>query len=146
MVKIEIVGPYATLYRVGYVRTDSTGRRRLDLKNSNLDRTTITYAKYLMSIRIGRFIDENIEQVDHIDNDRTNDDIENLQILTISEHINKSKTERNGRTYIKCVCAYCNCEFERELRQMYKNYKNTFCSRSCNGKYYASVLATPSKR
>lgn len=53
-------------------------------KNSELKRTTISYARYLMSVKLKRFLTVE-ETVDHIDNDRTNDSIENLQILSDKE-------------------------------------------------------------
>lgn len=58
------------------------------LFNSKKERTTISYARYLMSVKLNRFLDRN-EEVDHIDNDKTNDSIENLQILSSKE--NKEK-------------------------------------------------------
>lgn len=144
--KIDLIGPYAILYSIGYLRSDNDGRKRVDLKNSNLDRTTITYAKYLMSIKLNRVINGEIEEVDHIDNNCSNDNIENLQLLSPVEHKIKTGLERGGRTYVSCLCAYCDVYFQREVRQTKKGYKNTFCSRSCNGKYHASIMATPSKR
>lgn len=57
-----------------------------------LKRTTITKAKYLMSLKYGRILTKD-EEVDHIDGDKLNDDISNLQVLTIKEHKEKSANE-----------------------------------------------------
>lgn len=142
--KVTVVGPYARNYVRGYVRIRKDGRRVIDLVNSHEDRTTVSYARYLLTIKEGRFLNS-WEEADHINTDHTDDSIDNLQVLTTEEHIAKSTLEQRGTTYVICVCAYCGLEFERESRQFYKGYARTFCSRSCNGKfYYGSGLSIPS--
>lgn len=69
-------------WKRAYLRTSSDGRKRVDLVNSASNRTTTSYARYLISVVNGRYLTED-EEVDHIDNDCTNDEISNLQILTI---------------------------------------------------------------
>lgn len=134
--KITLQGPYATLYLKGYMRTSKVdGRSRIDLYNSDKDRTTITYAKYIMTIALNRFIDNNKEEVDHIDGNKTNDLLSNLQVITKIEHIEKTRIEKSGKTYFTCVCANCKISFQREARQMHKNSVNSFCSRKCKYEY-----------
>lgn len=134
--KIELQEPFKSLWRTGYLReSKKDGRKRIDLFNSNKDRTTISYARYLMSVHIGEIISDEFE-VDHKDDDNSNDVIENLQILSKADHLEKTrKIVKTGRTMIECVCAFCGIIFEKEKRFVKSEYKNTFCSRSCNAKY-----------
>ena len=57
-------------------------------KSLGLKRHTISFARYLVSTNLKRFLTKD-EEVDHIDNDSLNDVIENLQILSKDENINK---------------------------------------------------------
>lgn len=136
--KIELQYPYCNDWRSGYLREGKGGRKRLDLYNSNTDRTTVAYARYLISCHIGRYLTDK-EEVDHIDTDCSNDDISNLQFLSTEEHIEKTTSENTvGRTYVEILCANCGTLFPREARLVHKKNKNYFCSRSCNGKFYWS--------
>lgn len=131
--KIELKGPYSKLYKFAYVRVCSDNRKRVDLFNSNSDRTTITYAKYLVSVELDRIIDKS-EEVDHIDGDKTNDSIENLQVISKHEHRKKTAYEREPRKFLIVSCAYCNVEFKKWANQV-QGKKNLFCSRSCNARF-----------
>lgn len=62
------------------------------LFNTQFDRSTVSYARYLMAVKLGRFLTDQ-EEVDHIDDNRTNDDINNLQILTPKQ--NREKREKH---------------------------------------------------
>lgn len=101
--RIVLEEPYASRYRKGYLRRDSSGRGRVDLVNTSTDRTTVAYARYLLEISMGDFIPAGYE-VAHIDTDCSNDDLSNLQILTVEEHLKKSAKEREGRTYTEFTC------------------------------------------
>lgn len=85
--KIEY--PFSELYKNGYIVMGQNGRRNICLMDKQNNRvTTIAYARYLMSVKLGRFLKAD-EEVDHIDNDPTNDTIENLQILSGEANRNK---------------------------------------------------------
>lgn len=130
--KIELQEPFASIWRLGYVRTDKVGRKRLDLVNSATERTTIAYARYLMSVELNRFLTDN-EEVDHIDGDCSNDCLSNLQVLSKQEHMAKTVKSRSPRKSLSLVCPLCEREFVRWDNQI-KVSKRTFCSRSCNAK------------
>lgn len=131
--KIELEYPFVNDWRLGYLRTSRDGRKRVDLYNSDTERTTISYARYLMSCHIGRYLTED-EEVDHVDRDRTNDELSNLQILSVEDHRKKSTAEATtGRTMVMITCAYCGKASEKEKRNV--KYANSFCNRSCAGKY-----------
>lgn len=129
---IELQSPFSENWRSGYLRQSKKDkRRRVDLFNSNIDRTTISYAKYMVCIDIGSYLPDGYE-VDHIDGDRTNDVISNLQIISKEDHLEKTKKEMTtGRTMIKLVCPNCFNSFEKEKRFV-KVGTVSKCSRRCN--------------
>lgn len=131
--RIELEEPFKSKYRLGYLRRDSRGRGRVDLVNTDTDRTTVSYARYLVSVQEGRFLEE-WEEVDHIDGNPSNDSLSNLQILSTSEHIVKTVKERPPRKKLSLVCPQCSKVFERWANQV-GGRTNVFCSRSCNAKY-----------
>jgi len=131
--KIELELPFSIGWRSGYLReSKKDGRKRVDLFNSNRDRTTISYARYLMSVHLGRHL-EDWEEVDHIDEDKTNDEICNLQVLSRDSHIAKTNSKVKRKTSYDLICGYCNLKFVRY--RFDKRYKNVFCSTSCAAMY-----------
>lgn len=133
---INLEMPFSNDWKKGYLVTNSEQRKTVILYNSNSDRSSISYARYLMTVHIGRYLNKN-EQVDHIDNDKTHDTLENLQILTPRENIIKS----SSKTLHDFICGWCDTAFQLESRQMHKSRKlPPCCSRSCSAKLqsYAS--------
>lgn len=96
--KIEIDPLFADKWDAAYVvHHKKENRNYVMLRNSKTDkRTTMQYAKYLMCIKLGRPLYDN-EQVDHIDGDKTNDSINNLQVLSKEAHERKSLCEKQKR-------------------------------------------------
>lgn len=132
---LVLQSPFKEIWLKGYLRASKDGRKRVDLVGKE-GRTTVSYARYLLSVKLGRLLTEN-EEADHIDQDKTNDNIENLQVLTVEEHKIKTKQELSGLTMISCVCPHCDLVFERRLGLVGRT-ENTFCSRSCNAKHSRS--------
>lgn len=97
-------------------------------------RTTMSYARYLMSLHIGRELTEE-EEVDHIDDDCTNDAIENLQILTPEQNRGKQSRFRRERAYVTLTCPECDQEFTRRRNDTSlrpgRSENPSCCSRSC---------------
>lgn len=97
-------------------------------------RKTYAYAKYLMCVDKKRVLSKD-EQVDHIDGDKTNDSIDNLQILSLAENMRKMTIETGkSAKLVKCICTYCSNEFYREARQVnwkIKNGAKLFCDKNC---------------
>jgi hypothetical protein len=131
---INLEYPYSNDWKRGYLRHGKDGRGRVDLVNCEEDRTTTSYARYLLAVKLGRYLTE-YEEADHIDTDRTNDSIDNLQVLTVEKHREKTSKEFSGRTMIALVCDHCGKDFEREVRNV--KYQHNFCCRSCAGKFNA---------
>lgn len=97
--RIELREPYKSKRRSGYLRKSSrTDRMLVDLVNNHSDRTPTSFARYLMSVELGYEVPVGFE-VDHIDQDPTNDNLSNLQVLSVEDHILKSSKEKQGRSY-----------------------------------------------
>lgn len=127
--RIELHELYASKWKAGYLQTSKSGRRYLVLYNSNTDRTITSYARYLLSVKIGRFLEDG-EEADHIDEDRTNDDPNNLQVVSCTDnkrknqaHRRKNRVEKHGTL---TEYRYCKCE------------KCKAAKREWSAKYYAS--------
>ena len=121
--KIELEYPYNYLYIYGYI-VESQGRKSVVLYNNHTDRTTISLARYKMSVHLGRLLTDN-EQVDHIDNKKWNDNIDNLQILSLKENNRKE----HCREIIELICPICKTKFYPKKNQFWK--KERCCSRKC---------------
>lgn len=131
--KIKLEFPYTTRYKFGYLVTNTENRQTLALYNSKEDRTSTQYARYLLAVSLGRFLTEE-EQVDHIDGDKTNNSIDNLQILSKRDNILKS----NKLSDVEMICPVCKIKFTKtrsELRgKLEKAFNNDVCcSRTCGG-------------
>lgn len=127
--KIELQKPYSEIWNRGYLVTNPENRKNVILYNSHSDRSTTSYARYLMSVHLGKIISDEYE-IDHIDDDKTNDVIENLQILTKLE--NHHKQFKTGEITIQFICPICNSKFELTKRSAYKKV-NPCCSKKCGG-------------
>jgi len=95
-------------------------------------RTSTSYARYLMSCHLGRYLDED-EHVDHINEDPLDDRVENLQILTLKENHSKSKPKHLA----DIRCPICKKIFTRRWSQTFIQKKDKpyqTCSRTCGGK------------
>ena len=112
------------------------GRRYANLipidKASGLKRKTISYARYLMSVKEKRILNKN-EHVDHRDNNKMHDDINNLQILSLKEN-NVKEIKRKGIKMVVLKCPYCSNVFEKPKRQTHLQKGGTYtgCSRKCS--------------
>lgn len=132
--KLELESPYREIYKSGYLVLNPEGRRTLILYNSHQDRTSTQYARYLVSVRLGRFLNQG-EQVDHIDGDKTNDSLDNLQVLSLVDNVRKS----NKLPDVMLVCPVCGVGFSRTRSQLHGKLEkalsgNLCCSRVCGGK------------
>ncbi len=107
-------------------------KRRMACLVSKKNRTTISYARYLMSVHLGRKL-KKTETVDHINEDKLNDSLENLQILSNADNIKKSA---KGRAMATLKCPVCSNFFTKEKRQTHliKGGNPTCCSRKCSYK------------
>jgi hypothetical protein len=106
-------------------------------------RTTQSYPRFLMEKHLNRKL-EDWEHVDHINEDHTDDGIENLQLRVQSENNIKSVEHRRtlGLLYPEWydfICPFCKIESRIKYRQYMKNQvwagkAGPYCSRRCAGK------------
>jgi HNH endonuclease len=132
-IKVDI--PFDKEFTRAYLnRSKLDSRNRVTLVRLDYTGTVMSYARYLLSVKIGRILYDN-EEADHINGDPTDDSIDNLQILSLEDHKKKSASERVCEEDT-LVCANCLKEFQRPSRvQRYKHNENKFCSYKCNGKF-----------
>lgn len=94
-------------------------------------RTTLAYAKFLYSIHLGRILTKD-EEVDHKNNNKLDDVLDNLQILTRPANVKKSA---KPKTLIPCICTLCGKSFTRRKGTEPGPFgRKSFCSRSCSAK------------
>lgn len=98
---------------------------------------TISLAKYMMEVHLKRYLDID-EEVDHINNIKSDDRIENFQILTRKENIRKHAKEiKRGKFLVELICP-CGQQFIKEKYNTHlcKSRKsiNTYCSQECKYK------------
>ena len=156
MKKQEIIleKPFSLLYNKGYIFIRPDNRKYIQLYNSNTNNKMLSYARYLMGVKLGYEVPSEFE-VDHIDNNPFNDSIENLQLLSKVENIKKYEYNKkisegnknffcnsNCRIHFKqrnnksVSCACCNKELEQnEIEYKIINNKTKeekyYCSRKC---------------
>lgn len=103
---------------------------------------TISYARYLMEQHLGRKLNDD-EVVHHIDHDKTNDAIENLEVVNSTEHRKHHNPLKYKDTIEQCyVCgksftftAKQHCNKYRERNRKPNTIDKYFCSRKCSGIY-----------
>jgi HNH endonuclease len=137
---INLEEPFSYLWKRGYLQTHPSGRKYVCLFNSNSCRTLISYARYLMSVKLGCLIHKDLT-VDHINNDKTDDRVENLQLLSLSENINKEAKRYIDEVQIRhnLKCQVCDRNFvitDRLYKMKRKQTDKTFCSNSCSTKFH----------
>ena len=142
---ITLEYPFTELYKAGYTHVGNEGRKLITLKKFNGELVGTSYARYLMAVKLGRFLTDQ-EEVDHIDNNKTNDDPNNLQILTPEQNREKQRLHYINSVQQKfdLACPYCGKDFtltERDMKMKFDYFhKNNgsgliYCSSSCNAKY-----------
>lgn len=132
--KIELEYPYNRDWKYGYVVVNSDNRKTLILYNSHKHRSSTQYARYLLAVSLGRYLNSD-ETVDRIDGDKHNNSLDNLQILSIEDNTSKSRKKPD----VQLVCPVCNTEFSRTRTQL-RGRRHLIesgtiaCSRVCGGK------------
>lgn len=111
-----------------YLLKNRENRQFVVLKYNNKEKHSMSYAKYLYTSYYKCDIAKG-DEVDHIDNDKTNDVIENLQVISQRLNLNKSKRRKE---LIELTCPICGEKFLFEKRNL-STHPNPCCSRRCGG-------------
>ena len=122
---VKVYGPY----------TRKDGRQHVVLYKDGV-RKTVSYPKYLLEQKLGRSLLPN-ETCDHIDNDYTNNCLDNLQVLTRADNARKGMELRSAELG-HFTCPVCNSSFTRRMSRVRhnpkKNKSGPYCSCSCSNK------------
>ncbi len=70
------------------------------------------------------------EQVHHINKDRSDNRLENFQLMLINDHSSLHHPGRDNSTWITVNCLYCGKEFDRRIKE-HNRHPHPFCSRDC---------------
>ena len=113
MKRIQADFPFSNfwLYKVWHSKEGRWQANLVSIANIK-ERTTVSYARYLYSVSIGRELLKD-EHVDHIDEDKSNDTLSNLQLLSPEENKRKSEAHRNlyYPKFLDLECAFCGKNF-----------------------------------
>lgn len=115
-------------YVTAYLATNKEPRRVCTLRRTDGTMTSMSYAKYLYTSHYNCEVNSN-DHVDHINGDKMDDRIENLQV--ISGTYNRQKDHKH-KEMIMCVCPVCGEEFLFDKRNL-STRPNPCCSRKCGG-------------
>lgn len=111
-----------------YIAVNKEPRRVATLRKLDKTMTSMSYAKYLYTSYYKCEVDSE-NQVDHINGDKMDDRIENLQV--ISRKYNNLKDRKSYQRVMR-VCPICGCEFVYRKRDLCF-HPNPCCSRKCGG-------------
>ena len=115
-------------YTAAYLSINKEPRRVCTLRKANGTMTSMAYAKYLYTSHYNCTVEQG-DHIDHINGNKMDDRIENLQI--ISGTYNRKKDHKHKEMVI-CICPVCGKEFLFEKRNL--PFKpNPCCSRKCGG-------------
>jgi len=112
-----------------YILQNKEPRRLAVMYKENGETLTLSYAKYLYTSYYKKDIEKGFE-IDHINSNKLDDRIENLQ--EVSAKYNRQK-DHSIKEMIVLKCPVCGNEFLFEKRNL-NSHPNPCCSRICGGK------------
>ncbi len=112
-----------------YVVVNKEQRRIALLRKPNREMTSMSYAKYLYTSHYKCDVAEG-DQVDHINGDKMDDRIENLQVISGKYNAVKDKKHKE---MVELICPVCKERFLFPKRNL-STHPNPCCSRRCGGK------------
>lgn len=126
--KIDVSDYYKDKVRNAYVVTNSENRKVCVMKYHDGSTHSMSYAKYLYTSHYKCDVPKG-EEIDHINGDKTDDRIENLQ--KISKAYN-AKKDKKCKEMLELSCPVCGKKFLFPKRNI-STHKNPCCSRRCGG-------------
>lgn len=146
--RIEIEEPFKAKWSHGYLETSHDGRKQLKLRGHNGERFSTPYARYVMGVKLGYEVPDHLE-VDHRDDDKTNDVPDNLQLLTgeenkLKEHYRYIMHEQKRFGYICACCGNSFILIESEVKKrLYTGVEMALCGVVCSKKYQYTIKGIP---
>lgn len=142
--KIELEEPFKSKWLYGYLTINSENRRIVTMYSGEGQYRGISYARYLYGVHLGYEVPDHLE-VDHVNDDKTDDRLDNYQLLTSEQ--NRLKQEynyvMNQQVVYGVYCAYCQSPFlmtdrVRKMR-MAQGVEYPFCTKSCSTNYHLHI-------
>jgi len=124
--KLILQPPYSNDWRLGYLNTNTEGRKTVALYNSQKDRSSVSYSRYLLAVKLGRYLTAD-EEAHHIDGNKKNDLIENIELINWRMH---RREHTVGQSMVQLKCDGCSKSFARTVRN-YNPNGNQYCSVAC---------------
>ena len=115
-------------YEKVYININKEPRRVATLRNANKEMVSMSYAKYLYTSYYKTDVPKECH-IDHINGDKMDDRIENLQV--ISGYYNRVKDHKH-KEMVLLKCPVCDKEFLFPKRNL-SSHPNPCCSRKCGG-------------
>lgn len=115
-------------YKAVYVNVNKEPRRVATMVHESGKKLSMSYAKYLYTSYYKEDVDPSY-RIDHINGDKLDDRIENLQKIT--GEYNRAK-DHSKKELVVLTCPVCGKEFLFEKRNL-SSHKNPCCSRKCGG-------------
>lgn len=101
----------------------------------------VLYHRIVMENYLNRYLDS-CEEVHHIDNNKHNNNIDNLELTLKGKHQQFHRLQK-GRQYVRLQCPSCNCIFDRPENQTHlvkwSKYEVTCCCKICRGQFYRQI-------
>lgn len=111
------------------------------VKYSNGSKRTVLQHREVMEVFLKRRLDR-FEFVHHKDENKRNNDILNLEVLSPQDH---RREHAKGVEMVNLRCLLCGSEFNRIARYERSNRKSgkvgPFCGRSCAGKWSTGAMS-----
>jgi len=96
--------------------------------------------RIVMENYLGRVLGSR-EVVHHKNKNKKDNKIENLELMTATEHARHHGSEK-GRRVARISCPQCKTKFTRKYSSTHLSRKNqsaTFCSKKCSSKFYRQI-------
>lgn len=126
--KIEVSDYYKHKVKAAYVVTNPEPRRVCVMVYWDGSKHSMSYAKYLYTSFYCCDIPKG-EEIDHVNGDKMDDRIENLQ--RISKEYNMLK-DKEGKKMVELVCPVCGTKFIYPACNL-STHPEPCCSRKCGG-------------